>query len=244
MTGVQTCALPICGFRAPPYDSANFAYSNPAFGYQILPNAALRPETSDGFEAGVRAGFADGSSARVTAFYNRYHDFIDTQVVGTSGGLTQYQYVNLSNAVIWGAEAKGEWRLHPQWTVNGALAYAVGENLQTHAPIDGVDPLTGVLGVVWRPDESWTLEGRMRAAAGKTRVSDDTIFRPGGWTTFDTLATWETKPRMTISAGIFNVFDRSYFNAQDVVGILKTDSLLESYRSTGRTFAVSATLRF
>ena len=79
------------GFRAPPYDSANFAYSNPAFGYQILPNAALRPETSDGFEAGVRAGFADGSSARVTAFYNRYHDFIDTQVVGTSGGLTQYQ---------------------------------------------------------------------------------------------------------------------------------------------------------
>ena len=40
------------GFRAPPYDSANFAYSNPAFGYQILPNAALKPETSDGFEIG------------------------------------------------------------------------------------------------------------------------------------------------------------------------------------------------
>jgi len=232
------------GFRAPPYDSANFAYSNPAFGYQILPNGDLKPETSDGFEAGVRAGFADGSSAQVTGFYNRYHDFIDTQIIGTSGGLTQYQYRNIANAEIWGAEAKGEWRLNKQWSLSGALAFAQGENLDTHKPIDGVDPLTGVLGVAWRPDDAWTVEGRMRAASGKTRVSDDTIFKPGGWTTFDAFATYEVKPRLTLSAGVFNIFDRSYFNAQDVVGLLKTDTTLETYRATGRSFAVSATLRF
>ena len=81
-------------------------------------------------------------------------------------------------------------------------------------------------------------------ASGKTRVSDDTIFRPGGWTTFDALATYDLEPRLTLSAGIFNIFDRSYFNAQDVVGLLRTDSLLETYRSTGRSFAISATLRF
>jgi hemoglobin/transferrin/lactoferrin receptor protein len=233
------------GFRAPPYDSANFAYSNPLYGYQILPNGNLKPETSDGFEIGVRASFPEGSSARATVFYNHYHDFIDTTIVGTSGGLVQYQYTNVSNAESWGAEAKGEWKVNPQWSVNGALAYAHGQNLQTGRPIDSVDPLTGVLGVAWRPDETWTVEGRMRAAAGKTRVSDDaTIVKPGGWATFDAFATYDAKPRLTISAGVYNILDKSYFAAQDVAGITRTDPLLETYRATGRTFAVSATVRF
>ena len=232
------------GFRVPPYDSTNFAYSNPAFGYEILPNPNLKPETSDGFEGGVRAGFSDGSSLQLTGFYNRYRDFIETQIVGTSGGLVQYKYVNLSNAAIWGAEAKGEWRIDRAWSVNGALAYAIGNDLDNHEALDSVDPLSGVLGVTWRPDEAWTLEGRMRAASGKTRVSDATIYKPAGWTTFDAFATYELKPSLTLSAGVLNIFDKSYFKAQDVVGLLATNAQLESYRATGRTFAVSATIRF
>lgn len=234
------------GFRAPPYDNANFAYSNPLFGYEILPNGNLKPETSDGFEAGVRAGFADGSSLQLTGFYNLYSDFIDTKLVGfSSGGLMQFQYVNLSRAVIWGAEAKGEWRVAPKWTVKGALAYAQGEDSDTKKPLDSVDPLTGTLAVAFAPDENWRLEGRMRAAAGKTRVSDDaTVFKPGGWTTFDAFATYEMKPRFTVNAGVFNIFDKSYFSAQDVAGLLASNPLLETYRATGRTFAINATVRF
>ena len=35
------------------------------------------------------------------------------------------------------------------------------------------------------PDEEWRFEGRMKAASGKTRVSDDaTVFKAGGWATF------------------------------------------------------------
>lgn len=232
------------GFRTPPYDSANFAYANPAYGYQILPNPNLKPETSDGFEIGTRAGFADGSSFRLTGFYNRYRDFIDTKVVGSSGGLVTYRYENVSRAEIWGLEAGGEWRMSPVLSLSGAIAFASGENLDTRRPLDGVDPLTGVVGVTWRPDEHWTVEGRMRAAAGKDRTSTETTYRPGGWTTFDLFGTWETKPRITLSGGIFNIFDRSYFAAQDVAGLSRTDTTLETYRSTGRTFAVSATVRF
>ena len=85
------------GFRAPPYDNANFAFSNPGYGYEILPNANLKPETSDGFEAGLRGGYADGSSFSLSGFYHTYEDFIDTVFVGFSGGgLMQFQYQNLS----------------------------------------------------------------------------------------------------------------------------------------------------
>ena len=234
------------GFRAPPYDNANFAYSNPLYGYEILPNGNLKPETSDGFEAGVRAGFADGSSLQLTGFYNLYTDFIDTKLVGfSSTGLMQFQYANLSRAVIWGAEAKGEWKVAPKWTVKGALAYAQGEDRDTKKPLDSVDPLTGTLGVAFAPTEEWRFEGRMKAASGKTRVSDDaTVFKPGGWATFDAFATYEVKPRFTVNAGVFNIFDKSYFSAQDVAGLAAANPLLETYRATGRTFAVNATVRF
>ncbi len=234
------------GFRAPPYDNANFAYSNPLYGYEILPNGNLKPETSDGFEAGVRAGFADGSSLQLTGFYNLYSDFIDTRLVGfSSGGLMQFQYANLSRAVIWGAEAKGEWKVALKWTVKGALAYARGEDRDTGKPLDSVDPLTGTLGVAFAATDEWRFEGRMKAAAAKTRVSDDTtVFKPGGWATFDAFATYEVKPRFTVNAGVFNIFDKSYFSAQDVAGVLASNPLLETYRATGRTFAVNATVRF
>ena len=64
------------GFRAPPYDTASFGFTNRVFGYQILPNANLEPEYANSVEIGLRGRFNDGSSVQLAAFYNRYRDFI------------------------------------------------------------------------------------------------------------------------------------------------------------------------
>ena len=40
-----------------PYDDANIGFRNAAFNYEVLPNANLQPETSDGIEGGLRARF-------------------------------------------------------------------------------------------------------------------------------------------------------------------------------------------
>ena len=45
------------GFRAPPYDNANFGFTNAASFYQILPNANLKPETADTWSLGVEYRF-------------------------------------------------------------------------------------------------------------------------------------------------------------------------------------------
>lgn len=233
------------GFRAPPYDNANFAYSNPLFGYEILPNGNLKPETSDGFEAGLRGRFDDGSSVQLTGFYNTYRNFIDTVVVGTSpAGLLQYQYRNVNRVRIWGAEAKAEWRFAPTWSLVGALAYANGTNLQTDRPLDSVDPLTGVLSLRWQPTDEWRLEARVKGVADKDRVSDPTIFKPRGYAVLDAFASWEPSRHVTINAGVLNIADRRYFNPQDVAGQLAANPNLELYRAPGRSFAVNATVRF
>ncbi|KAB2919789.1 MAG: TonB-dependent hemoglobin/transferrin/lactoferrin family receptor [Hyphomicrobiaceae bacterium] len=233
------------GFRAPPYDNANFGFRNPVFGYEILPNGNLSPETSDGFEGGLRGRFRNGSSFQVSAYYNTYKDFIDTVVVGMSGGLTQFQYQNLSNVQIHGVEAKGEWKFVPEWALFGSLAIAKGENKDTGAPLDSVDPLTAIAGIRYRSlHNGWGGEFRTRYVAEKDAVSSPTVFHVPAHTTFDLLASYEVAPTFTINAGVFNIFDKSYFNPQEVAGISATTSNLELYRAPGRSFAVNTTVRW
>jgi len=234
------------GFRAPPYDNANFGFRNTTSFYEILPSFGLKPETVDGFEGGLRGKFADGSSFQFTGFYNKYKDFIDTVTLRQvkAPGLTQFQYQNVSNVTIYGWEAKGEWRFLPTWALFGSLAYAVGDNDDTHAPINTVDPFKVVGGVRYRGTEGWGGELRTTWVAEKNRVSAPGIFVVPAHTTVDALVSYETAPFMTINAGVFNIFDQSYFNPIDVAGVSATSSLLELYRAPGRSLAMNVTFRW
>lgn len=232
------------GFRAPPYDSANLGFKNPAAFYEIRPNANLRPETVDGFEAGLRGQNPSGSSFQVTAFYNKYKDFIDTATLGVVAGVTQFQYQNLSNVTIHGVEAKGEWRFAPTWALFGNFAYASGVNDETNAPINSIDPFKVVSGVRYRGTNGWGAEVRNTLVAEKNRVSAPDIFRPAGYSLTDFLLSYETAPSMTINVGLFNIFNSSYFNPIDVAGFTSSTPNLDRYRAPGSSLAANVTFRW
>lgn len=234
------------GFRAPPYDNANFGFRNTTSFYEILPSSGLKPETVDGVEGGVRGKFSNGSSFQFTGFYNKYKDFIDIVTLRASSppALTQFQYQNVSNVTIYGWEAKGEWRFLPTWALFGSMAYAVGSNEDTRAPIDSVDPFKVVGGIRYRGTEGWGGELRTTWVAQKDRVSAPGILAVPAHTTVDALVSYETAPFMTINAGVFNIFDESYFNPVDVAGISASNSLLELYRAPGRSLAMNVTFRW
>ena len=231
------------GFRAPPYDNANFAFSNPGYGYEILPNANLKPETSDGFEAGLRGGYADGSSFSLSGFYHTYEDFIDTVFVGFSGGgLMQFQYQNLSEVTIYGAEARGEYRFLPEWALRGSVAYAHGEDDDTGAPIDSVDPVKAVAGLAYEGDV-WGSQLVATHAWRHDRVTAGNFEAPS-YTVVDFMAYYEMSERFTLNAGIFNIFDEEYYNSQDVSGLAAGSAIVGRYAQPGRNFGVNATIKF
>lgn len=65
------------GFRAPQYNEINSGFTNlvsPFFRYRTLSNPDLRPETSQGFEVGLR-GIYPQASFSLAAYYNTYNDF-------------------------------------------------------------------------------------------------------------------------------------------------------------------------
>jgi hemoglobin/transferrin/lactoferrin receptor protein len=231
------------GFRAPPYDSTNFGFTNPQSGYQILPNANLRSETSDGFELGLRGRYAT-ASWQVSAFYNQYDNFIDTRVVGNAGGLTQFQYRNVPSVRIWGAEARGDWRFTPGWRLRGALAWARGEDTQTGQPVDSIDPVKLTTGLSYQHSSGFGADAIVVAAMRQERVSSASYFRAPAYATLDLLVHYEVNPGLTLNAGLFNVTNTKYFNTPDVVGLSRTSAMRDLYAQPGRYFAFNATMRW
>lgn len=232
------------GFRPPPYDSTNFGFTNFAYGYQILPNARLKSETSDGGEIGLRGRYARGSW-QLSAFYNQYSDFIDTQLVGYSpAGLMQFQYRNLSSVRIWGLEARGDYRLTRQLTLRGALAWARGEDAATGKPIDSVDPVKLVTGLSWQGEHGFGADAVLTASLQHDRVSTASYFKAPGYATLDLMAHYDMNPNFRVNVGLFNVTDQKYFVSQDVIGLAATSAARELYAQPGRYLAANATLRW
>lgn len=237
------------GFRAPPYDNANFAWTNSAGFYQVIPNNNLKPETADSFELGARGKYRDGSSWQLSSFYNMYNNFIDTVTLRTAAppAFTIFQYQNLSNVTIWGIEARGEYRFLPDWAVGGWFAYAQGNDQLTAQPIDSVDP--------------WKLQGRVRYGSGTgfgaqligtlvgahNAVNQQTItgaFQTPGYFNLDALASYDFNKAFTINAGVYNVTNAQYWNSQDVIGLAAGNPQINRSTQPGTYFGVNLTARW
>lgn len=236
------------GFRAPPYDDANLGFSNPTYGYEVLPNANLEPETSNGVEAGLRGKFSDGSSFQVSGYYNRYKNFIAQRAVGTSStGLLRYQSQNVANVEIFGFEGKGEWRFRPGWSLTGAAAFARGFDIDAGTAIDEVAPLTLNAGLSYTADDDlWgarVMTTHVMAKDGND-VSTSTYFKAPSYTTVDLAAYVNPTDHLSLGASVNNLFNAGYYNYLNVVGVSETASDRRRYLEAGRSFLVHATVKW
>lgn len=233
------------GFRAPPYADVNIGFTNLAFGYTAIANPDLRPETSDGLEAGVRYG-GDAAWFAFSVYDNRYRDFIESlRFIGVNdAGLQVFQSQNVADARIRGVEWKGGvdfGRLAPRlagWSLRGAAAWAHGQDRTDDRPLDGVDPLRGSLGLAYAR-EDWGVELAGAFAGRKRRVSDDGLYRPSGYGIWDLLAHWRFAPGVRADIGVFNLGDKRYTDWADVPGVAATSATLDRYTRPGRTLAVN-----
>ncbi|MEZ0472753.1 TonB-dependent hemoglobin/transferrin/lactoferrin family receptor [Luteimonas salinilitoris] len=238
------------GFRAPPYNDVNVGFTNVMFGYTAIANPDLKPETSDGLEAGIRF-VGDAVYAGLTGYYNRYEDFIESfRLVGfDERGLMVFQSQNVADARIYGAELKAGvdlGALAPAWqgwSLQGAAAWSRGEDRTGDVPLDSVDPLTAALGIVYDTD-TWGAELAGRFAAGRDRVSDPALYRSGGYGVLDLYAHWNFAPGTRLNVGVFNLADRKYWSAGDLPMAVAAASTLDRYTAPGRNVAVSLAVEF
>jgi hemoglobin/transferrin/lactoferrin receptor protein len=237
---VELFAQVSTGFKAPNVTQLYQNYDNAPL-YRSIGNPDLDPETSYGFEAGAVIGDED-VGGRISAFTTRYKNFIDTQTTPEAGyRVGTIEYFNRSRVRISGIEARGQKRWTSGMTIHGALSYARGTDLDTDAVLASVAPLKAILGVGY-DTEVWGTDLSLVTAAAVDEKSIATS-RPGGYGIVNLTGWWEPEAAegLRIQGGVYNLFDKTYFDALEVKDIVNASEL---YSEAGRTFKISLTQTF
>ena len=215
--------------------------------YAIIGNPDLKPETSNGFELGARAG-DDLLGGKVTVFNNYYRNFIDQITTADAqypvGGITQY--VNRSEVQIYGVEVSGQWSFAPGWKTWGSVAVQTGKDTSLDVHLNSVPPLKAILGLGY-DTETWGAAASATLAASRDEVENPAtqghLQRPG-YEVFDLTGWWSPSfaPGIKLEAGVYNLFDETYWNAIDIPDSITLP--VDYYTEPGRNFRVSASYRF
>lgn len=236
------------GFRAPNALELNGSYKSP-MGYAAIANPNLKPETSRGFEFGSR--FGDNKlGGSVTAFDNRYDDFIEQMSINCPGNtacvpgtFVTYQSQNISEARIYGAEARMHWQFANGWQTWGNVAWAKGTNESNNQPLGSVAPLKGVLGVSYSQSQ-WGSQLLLTAVGKQSETPDAADFQAPGYGLLDLTAWWSPVKNLTLTGGIFNITDKKYWIDSDVRSIAANTSTLDRLSQPGRNARIAADWKF
>jgi hemoglobin/transferrin/lactoferrin receptor protein len=228
-------------FKAPNAYQMYVDYSNPTYSYRTIGNPDLKPESSYGFDVGANLG-DDEFGGRVTGFSTRYKNFIDSKVAydtGYSNGETSY--FNRNNVRISGIEASIHKTFPIGVTLHGSVAYARGTDLDTDEVLSTVAPIKAIVGAAYNA-ENWGSDITLVAAGGVNKDSTASS-KPGGYGVVN-LTGWfepEMEKGMRIQGGIYNLFDKLYYDALEVKDVNNANAL---YSEAGRYFKISITQRF
>ena len=138
----------------------------------------------------MRTAF-DRASFGVTAFSNRYDDFIETTDIGFNPRtrLLEFQSQNLQAATIKGVELRGEAHLTDRVMLRGSYARIEGVEILKDAavpalaeetPLGSIAPNEGVLGIRYvQPSGRWGTELSLRLVESYQGAPDDDQFASG-----------------------------------------------------------------
>lgn len=234
------------GFRAPPASDINIGLSSLPAGYAVIPNPDLKAERSRGLEFGVRNRYPRFEYT-ATVFDTHYRDLIlsraplpcPTDPRCVPGATGTFQSQNVARARIRGAEASALWRVDGPWSLQAAVSHARGDDTGRDVPLNTIEPTRLVAGAFYdRNGFSAALHATHARAKERIDTRAGALFAPPAYTVVDLTASWQLHPRVRVSAGVFNLFDRKYWLWSDVRDVLNPAATIDRYTQPGRNASV------
>ena len=218
------------GFHAPSSQQLSSSWGISGI-YSIIGNGNLKPEYADNFELGAR-GKSSNFEYQIAGYNNLYKNFIDYQTLQTyipGRQLWLIQYENFDRARIYGAEANASWQFAPHWKLNGGIAFSrgytkngsdvagSGDNNEGKQPINSILPLKMQLGLAYET-ERWGGNFLVSRVNGKSssQISGDMYNPTRHYTLVDMTAYWRPTKKLSLTAGVNNVFNQKYWNWGDI----------------------------
>jgi iron complex outermembrane recepter protein len=181
-------------------------------------------------------------TASLAAFANRVNDYILYQS-NVPKGMTTATITRNIDASSFGGEAGAGYAFNENWKADASVAYVRGENLTDDLPLGQQPPLEGRLGLTYATPV-WSVGGLARFVAEQDRVAIDQGTLIGqdlgttpGFAVFSLNAGWRVNSHALLTAGIDNIFDKTYAEH-----ISKAGSAVTGYPTTTRVNEPGRTL--
>lgn len=260
------------GARWPTISELTGSFENPTTGYAILGNPALKKETSDNIEFGIKGQPTAGVTLHASTFYSRYKNYIEYASLGYDPSLPQYaacvvragspciyRPVNLGRATLWGAELAtrfelGTWSPSARgYSLNLAAGWQQGQarnaETGTRGWLPSSLPAKVVAGIAYdAPSQRFGLALNATYARGKQARGDvisgtaTTYYAVPSATVFDATAYWNISRNVSLQVGIYNLTNRKYWDYASVYA-LGTTALADIERQSEPGRNAGATLR-
>ncbi|EDP60903.1 TonB-dependent hemoglobin/transferrin/lactoferrin family receptor [Vibrio sp. AND4] len=235
------------GFKAPTVEQLYYEYDK---GAEFVPNPDLEAEKSLSYEIGLR-GQNDSAQFELTGFITQYKDFIDTEKLESiDPNKDRFTIVNRSEVRISGVEFSSTLLLDDTFSApegmytKVSVTYLDGKDETTGKALDSVAPLSSVLGLGYdNVEHHFGGLASLKLAAKKDDWFTKDQIDSGGYGVMDLTAYYMPVKDLTLTAGLFNAFDKKYLTYQDVRGLDSKDN--EDFHSLpGRNWALSVDYQF
>ncbi|MGV8931800.1 MAG: TonB-dependent copper receptor [Luteimonas sp.] len=180
----------------------------------VNPFSAVKPEKTTQLDLGLQYRTHD-VDAWVSAYAGRIDDYIGFRY-RAGGMMGMVSSIANIDAKIRGAEAGVAWRPAQHWTMGGTLAYAWGEHRDDGRALAQMPPLETRLSLGY-DDTRWSMGALLRGVARQDRVSPGEgnvtgrdLGPSAGFAVFSLNGGYRYDARMQLTAGIDNLFNRTY----------------------------------
>jgi iron complex outermembrane receptor protein len=173
-----------------------------------------RPEKTTQIDLGMtRRG--EQLEYSLNLFANRIDDYIliESQV---PKGMRMATISRNIDAQSYGGELAAQYALDENWRLNGSLAYVRGRNRTDGQPLAQQPPLEARLGLTYQ-QEKWSLgsllrlvDSQHRFAMNQGNIVGQDLGRSSGFAVFSLHGNLQLSERNRLSAGVDNLFDKTY----------------------------------
>ena len=202
----------------------------------------VKPEKTNQLDIGA-IWQSDALHVSVSGFYNKIDDFIMVQsgVAKTVPNRSATISRNI-DATTWGGEVGVAYALNANWKVDGSLAYVRGNNDTDDTALAQLPPLETRFGLNY-DDRTWSFGALLRIVAEQDRfdankgnIAGQDIGRTAGFSVFSVNGGWKAKKGVQLTAGIDNLFDKTYAEhlsraGADLAGYTQTTRVNEPGRT-------------
>lgn len=208
----------------------------------------IDPIKVNNYELGWRVQAANGLNASVTTFYN------DSDKSLKFGRPNYTIEVLDTDERVYGVEGNLSYRLQPNWTVGGTMAYTRGQFKNTAGKWQELDairvaPLKGTAFSEWQFNNDMSLRVQALAIGGTDKAKKDAVKYGStvpaeikGFATMDVIANAKAGPG-TVGFGVYNVWNADYKSVYSQA-VESVYGAISSLAAQGRTYGLSYTLKY